>query len=193
MITVEARPDRVVDERLGGTTTEREAAFARLVDHDALDHAYRFATLMLGDREEAEDAAHDAALTAWRHLDELREPARFEAWFARILSNTCRDRLRARGRVRLLHVSPDAFARTSAAIGDSADVIALHQALAGALNELPPDQREVVVLRYFFDLPIEQIAARTGAHAGTVKSRLHYALRALRGAFDAASRREDIR
>jgi RNA polymerase sigma-70 factor (ECF subfamily) len=193
MMTVEARPERVVDERLGGTTTEREAAFARLVDRDALDHAYRFATLMLGDREEAEDAAHDAALAAWRHLDELREPEHFEAWFARILSNTCRDRLRARGRVRVIHIAPEALTGTSASLGDSAEAVALHQALAGALNELPPDQREVVVLRFFFDLSIEQIAARTGARVGTVKSRLHYALRALRGAFDAAARREEIR
>jgi RNA polymerase sigma-70 factor (ECF subfamily) len=50
---------------------------------------------------------------------------------------------------------------------------------------LSADHREVVVLRYFEDLTVDQIAARTGVGAGTVKSRLHYALRELRAAVDA--------
>ena len=190
MIRVEVGPERVVDDERDVATAERAAAFARLVDRDALDHAYRFATLMLGDRTEAEDAAHDAALAAWRHLDQLREPERFEAWFARILSNACRDRLRARGQVRVIRPVPGVEPRLPAA-GDPAEAVVLHEALAGALNELPPEQREVVVLRFFFDLTVDQIAARTSVRSGTVKSRLHYALRSLRGAFDAASRRED--
>ena len=65
--------------------TARAAAFADLVDRRALDSAYRFATLMLGDRGDAEDATHDAAVMAWRHFGELRDPHRFEAWFGRIL------------------------------------------------------------------------------------------------------------
>ena len=76
----------------------RARAFADLVDRRAIDAAYRYATLILGDRNEAEDATHDAALTAWRRFADLRDPARFDAWFGRILANTCRDRLRARRR-----------------------------------------------------------------------------------------------
>src|SRR5574337_2174569 len=105
MMTVQTGRVRAPRPREGETTPGRAAAFADLVDREALDRAYRFATLMLGARTEAEDAAHDAALTAWRHLDDLRDPERFEAWFGRILVNTCRDRLRSRRRAKL-HVVP---------------------------------------------------------------------------------------
>ena len=54
------------------------------------------------------------------------------------------------------------------------------RALRDALARLSPDHRTVVVLRYFADLSVEEIADRTGARTGTVKSRLHYALSALR-------------
>ena len=81
--------------------TERVSAFARLVDRD-LVHAYRLASLLLGSEPEAQDAVQDAAATAWEQFAGLRNRERFEAWFQRILVNTCRDRLRLRGRVRFL-------------------------------------------------------------------------------------------
>ena len=57
-----------------------------------LTRAYRLAGIVLGDPSEAQDAVHEAALQAWRHWHELRDPARFDAWFDRILVNQCRDR-----------------------------------------------------------------------------------------------------
>lgn len=163
----------------------RARTFESLVDRPALDRAYRIARLILGDAFEAEDATHDAALSAWRRFGELREPARFEAWFGRILVNACRDRQRARRR---LPVSVDA-GRVEPLGGDHAtdpaDEIARRELLAGAVSSLSPEHREVVVLRFYADLTVEQIAERTGARAGTVKSRLHYALRHLRADVEA--------
>lgn len=170
----------------------RAAAFAGLVDRRVLDSAYRFATLMLGDRAEAEDATHDAAVIAWRRFADLRDADRFDAWFGRILVNACRDRLRARRRA---PVSLDGRrptgdgawsmpAAASLASPDQADAVVRRDALAGALKTLSPDHREVVVLRFYFDLTVDQIAVRTGVGSGTVKSRLHYALRHLRSAVE---------
>jgi RNA polymerase sigma-70 factor (ECF subfamily) len=171
----------------------RAEAFAGLVDRRALDAAYRFATLMLGDRDDAEDATHDAAVMAWRHFAELRDADRFEAWFGRILVNACRDRLRARRRSPL---SLDAGGAPGAggshapsgfetlASPDQADAFVRRDALATAVRTLTADHREVVVFRYYFDLTVDQIAARTGVGSGTVKSRLHYALRYLRSAVE---------
>src|SRR5450759_5362663 len=166
----------------------REEAFARLVDRRALDDAYRFATLMLGDRGDAEDATHDAALTAWRRFGDLRERDRFAAWFGRILHNVCRDRLRSR---RITPLSLDLELPTPASTArfaspDQAEAIVRRDALASALRTLTPEHREVVVLRFYFDLTVEQIAARTGSGSGTVKSRLHYALRYLRSALESS-------
>jgi RNA polymerase sigma-70 factor (ECF subfamily) len=154
--------------------------FAQLVDRRVLDSAYRYATLMLGDRADAEDATHDAALTAWRHFGDLRDPAKFEAWFGRIVVNACRDQLRTRHR-RPIHIALDPELSTP----DANDGFARRDALAGAIRSLSVDHREVVVLRFYADLTVDQIAARSGVGAGTIKSRLHYALRQLRAATDA--------
>ena len=173
----------VVNERspeVGRTDDPRARTFAELVDRRVLDGAYRYATLILGDRADAEDATHDAALTAWRHLGDLRDPAKFEAWFGRIVVNACRDRLRARRR-RPVHVELD----PGLSRPDANDGLAGRDALARAIRSLSPDHREVVVLRFYLDLTVDQIAARTGTGTGTVKSRLHYALRNLRAAVDA--------
>jgi RNA polymerase sigma-70 factor (ECF subfamily) len=160
----------------------REVAFARLIDR-LLPTSYRLAAVLLSSESEAQDAVQDAAITAWERFDSLRDPQRFEAWFQRILANRCRDRLRRRRRVRFVAMDGEA-----ALVSDGDRGTAEREALAGALAELSPDHRLVIVLRFYADLSLEQIAARTGERLGTVKSRLHYALEALRAAYDAASR-----
>jgi len=102
---------------------KRARVFAELVDRRALDRAYRYATLMLGNRTDAEDATHDAALTSWRKFGELRDPARFEAWFGRILVNECRDRLRSRRRLPIhVEVEPPALIKVHAAVYEGTQV-----------------------------------------------------------------------
>ncbi len=75
-----------------------------------------------------------------------------------------------------------------AATPDATHGLAEREALRGALARLPADQRVVVVLRYYGDMSLEAIAERTGERLGTVKSRLHYGIEALRAAYDAAAR-----
>jgi RNA polymerase sigma-70 factor, ECF subfamily len=158
----------------------REEAFARLVSGE-LAGAYRTAAVLLGDAAEAEDATQDALVRAWQRWDRLREEDRAGAWFGRILVNVCRDRLRSRRTVAVRWVpvpaSPDAP-------GDAGEREALWEAVA----DLSADHRIVIVLRYYLDLPLEVIAERTGAPIGTVKSRLHHALRAVRAVYEAQGR-----
>ncbi len=162
---------------------ERETVFARLVDRH-LDDACRLATVILaGDRMEAEDAVQEAAVRAWRHFGDLHDEERFASWFTRIVVNACRDRLRAR---RLRPVNPAGF--DPGTVPDHGTAVDETDALVRALRALPADQRIVVALRYFEDCSLEEIAARTGERPGTVKSRLHYGLRALRAALDADAR-----
>jgi RNA polymerase sigma-70 factor (ECF subfamily) len=159
----------------------RASAFVALADGQLLS-AYRLAAVLLGDPVEAQDATHDAVVVAWERFGSLREEQRFGAWFQRILVNQCRDRLRARRRMRRLPWASPEPARD--VDPDLPERDALQRAIAG----LAPNHRVVIVLRYFCDLTVEEIAVRTGEREGTVKSRLHYGLNALRAAYDAASR-----
>ena len=159
-------------------TEARAGQFRRLVDA-ALDAAYGRAAVILGDRFEAEDAVHDAAEKAWLHWRDLRSEDRFEAWFGRILVNTCRDRLRRRRRLRSIEVGAELVDDTTPR-ATPLDAVDARDRLRRGLSVLSADERIAIVLRYEADLTVPAIAALTGAPEGTIKSRLHNALRRLR-------------
>lgn len=175
----------------GALADERARAFDTLATRH-LARAYRLASVLLGSEAEAQDAVQDAAEAAWARFGDLRDRASFDAWFDRILVNGCRDRLRARtrSRVRLVAVDPHEADGTGSlpSLPDTTGAVAERDALRGALAGLSPDHRVIVVLRYYGDMSLEEIAERTGERLGTVKSRLHYGLSALRAAYDAAGR-----
>ena len=132
----------------------------------ALDRAYRLAGLLLADGHEAEDAVQDAFVIAWQAFDTLREADRFGAWFDRILVNGCR-------------FIPIDGGSELAGLDPFTSFIERDALLAG-LGVLTADERIVVVLRFWADLPLEGIAERLRLPIGTVKSRLHRALGRLR-------------
>ena len=164
------------------STAGRAAAFRRL-SGDQLAASYRLARAILHDPGEAEDAVQDAFEQAWRRWPQLRDPARVDAWFQRILVNTCRNRLRSRrGKVFVDVTTEVALRAPGDPFGDTHDREVVGRAMAG----LDPDCRITVALRFFADLSIEEIATRTGVPAGTVKSRLHRALQQLHGSLELA-------
>ena len=117
---------------------------------------------------------------AWRKWDSLRDRALFERWFDRILVNTCRNRLRSMSRRRIGET-----AAGPPAIGpDPYRQVHERDILGPAIARLTPDQRIVVSLRFYNDFSIDDIAVRVGVRPGTVKSRLHRALRELRTSLD---------
>jgi RNA polymerase sigma-70 factor (ECF subfamily) len=156
------------------TSMDAHRRLAQLIERD-LDRAYRLAGLILRDATEAEEAVGDAIEAAFRHVSERRDPAAFSAWFDRILVNRCRDRLRRRGRIRFIALPDGAVDRAD----PFADILA-HDEAVRALGSLTDDERIVVVLHYWADLTLHQVAQRTGQPVGTIKSRLHRALERLR-------------
>lgn len=174
----------IVATVLGDAKTARAEMFSRLAEQE-LDHAFGLACLILADRDEAEDAVHDALESAWLGWDSLRDPMRFAAWFGRIVTNACRDVARRR---RLAPITMTNLPEDSAP--DEVALLPEREALRAALRELDVAHRTVLVLHFWEDLPIEEIARRVGERPGTVKSRLHYGLRTLRAALEAARRME---
>lgn len=150
-----------------------------------VDQMYAVAVRILRDPHRAEDAVQTALLHAWRDLPTLRDRGRFDAWVRRLLVRACYDEAgRHRAfltRVRWLDVEPTA-ADGSAAAADRDE-------LERALRRVPLDQRAVLVLHYFLDLPLTEVARTLDIPAGTARSRLHYAHRSLRAAIEAGGRR----
>jgi RNA polymerase sigma factor (sigma-70 family) len=164
-------------------------------DHDAftalvgasLDRLYPAARLILRSQDRAEDAVQDALVRAWVGLRGLRDPDRFEAWLYRLLVNACYQAARHESVRRLaeIPVSTDDRAVTP----DSQQSLAIRDQLERGFRRLPSDQRAVLVLHFFLDLPDAQAAQALGVPLGTMKSRLHHAKVALRAALDADERR----
>ncbi len=138
---------------------------------------------ILREPDRAEDATQQALVAMWRDLPDLRDPDRFEAWAYRLLVRACYTEARRARRtpnVRLLAID--------APTGDALGVVDDRDQLERGFRRLPIDQRAVVVLYHYLDLPVDQIATTLGIPVGTVRSRLHHALRGLRAALDADAR-----
>jgi RNA polymerase sigma factor (sigma-70 family) len=137
--------------------------------------AFRTAYLVLGDAAEAEDAAQEAFVKAYRALDRFRDGEPFRPWLLRIAVNAARNRRRAAGRRTGLRLRIEAGTpRDSYAPSPEAAVVAAEERrhLLDAVNALGADDRLVIGARYFLDLPLDEIATLAGVRPGTVKSRL---------------------
>ena len=158
-------------------------AFEALISTRA-DRAFRTARAIVGNEADARDATQDAFLSAWRELPRLRDVERFDAWLGRVLVNSCRARIRARGRVR--EISLDETHDRSGGGPGTADQVGATDVLSRAFDRLDPDKRALLVLHYLGHEPVAAIARSLGIPAGTVKWRLHNA----RGALERALRAE---
>ena len=163
--------------------TERTVDIGALVLAHVAE-AYRLARAILRDDGEAEDAVQEASFVAWRRRHSLRDAERFEAWFDRILVNQCRDQLRRRKRS--VQLAPPTVDVAASAVAAAPDPSGADPDIDRALDGLDLDHRVVVVMRYWQDRTVDDIADRLGIPAGTVKSRLHNALKSLRGSLEAA-------
>lgn len=158
---------------------------ARQGDHDAFAELARAAVvrldqaarLILRDPELARDAVQEGLIRAWRDLPKLRDPDRFEAWLHRLTVNSCIDQTRRRRR-RPMEVELTQL--HAPAVADAASRLADRDLVDGVLRHLDERERAIVVLHYYLGMPLTEVAATLGIPIGTVKSRLHRALGAMR-------------
>ena len=168
------------------------AAFDRLVA-SRIDRCYRLAWSILLNDADAADATQDAFVAAWRELPRLRDASAFDGWLNRIVANAARMARRHRVRLREVAVaSPSSsdegpeperadepYARTE--IDDVVDL----DAIGRAFDRLKPHERAILTLHHVDERPVDEIARTLGIPAGTAKSRLHSARRALERAMEA--------
>ncbi len=168
------RPDTelVVLAREGST----EAAGALFDRYWVL--AWRAAYAVAADRGLADDAGQEAFVKAFAALDRFDETQPFAPWLKRIAINAAVDSLRRSRRLEVVHDEETAFHPWT--LGESAEDDLRRWAVADAVAELGAAKRVVVVLHYWLDLPLEEIAGVLGLPVGTVGSRLSRALAQLR-------------
>ena len=158
------------------------AAYEELVRrHQAI--AFRTAYLVAGNDADAQEAAQDAFVKAYRALGRFRRGAPFRPWLLQIVANEARNRRRSAGRRQglVLRAVADAAPGDAAPSPEAALVSAeRREELMAALERLGDDHRLVLSYRYLLELSEEETAAALGVRRGTVKSRLARALERLR-------------
>jgi RNA polymerase sigma-70 factor, ECF subfamily len=156
------------------------AAFAMLVDRHA-PGCIRFATRMLGSREDAEDVTQETLVRAHRALARFDEEMSFRTWIMSILINRCRTALLHRRR-RSARVILDEGAVDRAQVDGSATQAELRDAIERALARLDPSQREAFLLKHVESLSYEEMATMTGVGISALKMRVQRACERLQAA-----------
>jgi RNA polymerase sigma-70 factor (ECF subfamily) len=147
------------------------SAFAELL-RPAYTAAFRVAYGLLHDVDEAEDAVQEAAFTAWKKLGNVREGSPLRPWFLAIVANHCRTVAKSSWWSAVRVDQPDVVAPAN----DLAAGVDLRRALA----RLGHDERLVLVLRYYLDMPYEEIAGVLGISAKAARTRVERALHRMR-------------
>lgn len=157
-----------------------EIAFAELVANYSPRLSY-FLRMLIGDNHDADDLLQDVWFDVFTDLPKLADPAAFPAWLYRVARNRAFRRLRW---VRTVY--PSAPDDQWPGQSDREEEFTFDDAawVHAALDRLPPEQREVLVLRFLEDLAYEDVASIVGCPLGTIKSRIYHAKRGLRRAIE---------
>jgi RNA polymerase sigma-70 factor, ECF subfamily len=160
-----------------------EAAWEALM-HAHQEAVFRLAYLFTGDTHDAEDVTQEAFIRAFRHIDQFEQGRAFRPWVLSIAANLARNRLRGISRYlgvlqRMARRDPAFISATAPQAGSEG------QALWQDVRRLGLEDQQVIYLRYFMELSEQETAAVLQIPPGTVKSRLHRALKRLRTALEA--------
>lgn len=169
---------------------------ARAGDHEAFSalaagsiaRLLSTARLILRDDDRAQDAVQEALIDAWLDIRGLRDPDRFEAWLHRLLIRDCYRAAKRHRNLRTVEVS--LLPMDAPLTADTQASLAARDLLDRAFRRLETEQRAVLVVHHFLDLPDAEAAETLDIPIGTFKSRLNRAKVALRAAVEADERRD---
>jgi RNA polymerase sigma-70 factor (ECF subfamily) len=185
---------RVKTHVLAGHHEAAREAFADLVLTQQR-RASRLALYLMRDATEADEAVQDAFVKVFTHITTYREDLPFEAWFNRILTNTCRDRRKSQRRRQSWEVGGlerdaenGSWVDSVRSVGPSPEDLLLgherRQALAAAVEQLPARQREVFLLCHAEGQTPREVGGLTGLNESTVRVHLFRALRKIRSVLE---------
>jgi RNA polymerase sigma-70 factor (ECF subfamily) len=186
----EGVPDDAAEgDRLDRDLVERAQAgdrnaFAVLARTHA-DQLMAISQRILRDVGRAEDALQQTLVAAWRELPALRDPDRFEAWLQRLLVNACYAEAR---RWRTWNANVRVLSMDRSTGVDESMQLEQRDRVERGFRRLPADQRAILVFTHYLELSPTEIADRLAIPVGTVRSRLHYAHRAMRAVIEADDR-----
>jgi len=177
--TAEANADLVRHARLGD-----QAAWEALVRQHQ-EPVFRLAYLFLGDADEAEDVAQESFVRAYLALDRFDTSRSLRPWLLSIAANQARNRRRSLGRFfkawqKLVQEQPESIKNER----NGEDRRWQSRELVSAVRRLGQNEQQIIYLRYFLDLSVDETAEALEVAPGTVKSRLHRALHRLRQLID---------
>ena len=185
---MEGRP--ADDSELVRRALRGEAAAHEEIVHRYQQVAFRTAYVVTGSAADAEDAAQEGFVKAFRALDRFRIGEDLRPWLLRIVANEARNRVRSSGRRHQLELRlTEGFRPGDAAPSPEAVAVASDERrrLLKMVNALSEEDRQVIASRYFLELSGEETAAVLGIPEGTVKSRLSRALARLRARVEEAA------
>src|SRR5437016_14507483 len=176
MLVVAEREQLPVAQARAGDTAAWDILFRR---YQLPLYVYVFE--LVHDEQTSLDLVQESFINAARYIGSLREDAKFGSWLFGIAHQKCIQRWRKQGRDEALR---EEFADRVSEFEEGPDRLLIRREQEAEfmklLNELPLPQRSVLLLHFVEDFSLEEIAGITGAQLGTVKSRMHYAKRALR-------------
>ena len=165
---------------------------------------YNFILRVIGDRDQARDLCQMTCIRIYKEVKRLRDPDKFKSWMYRIAMNLCLDEIKKQKKHRTISI----FANQSTdnennvpfqfedenlqAPDDSVHQRQLSNILNQALQDLPEEQRMVIVMKQYHELKFTEIADILGEPVNTVKSRLYYGLKAMRKSLEASSLTKEV-
>ena len=151
-----------------------ESTFADLLK-PLIEPGFRLALAMLHDAQAAEDAVQEASFTAWRKLARIQDQGRLRPWFLAVVANKCRNARRSKWSAGVDIGVPDHVSVVS-----SEDRTLSGADLRRAIARLGYDDRLVIVLYFYLDMPVEEVATVAGRSVGATRARLYRSIKRLR-------------
>jgi RNA polymerase sigma-70 factor (ECF subfamily) len=165
---------QVADVKPSPSSAISERTFADLLS-PLIEPGFRLALGMLHDPSAAEDAVQEASFTAWRKLARIQDRGRLRAWFLGVVANNCRNTRRRKWVTDVRLGLPEQLSVVS---GEERSLLGAD--LRRAVARLRHEDRLVVVLYFYLDMPLEEVAAVTGSSVGAARARLYRSIQRLR-------------